>query len=91
MNQTESPFMRSPEVVAAAVGDKTFLLHVTNWVYLELNESGTRIWELLEDGRPLDRVVEDLCREFHVDRQVCARDVAELLETLEAKQFVTRG
>jgi len=88
---TESSiFKRSPEVVAATIGDKSFLLHVEEWVYLELNESGSRIWELLDDGNTIDHVVEDLVRDFDLDPAVGVSDTTEFLATLEAKHFVTR-
>jgi hypothetical protein len=85
-----SIFKRSPEVVAATVGDKSFLLHVEEWVYLELNESGSRIWELLDDGNTIDHVVEDLVHDFNLDPAVGVSDTTEFLATLEAKHFVTR-
>ena len=91
MVQTLPVFKRSAEVVAANVGDKSLLLHITNWVYLELNESGSRVWELIGDGRTLDELVRDLCREFKVDVQTCSADTSELLEMLEAKRFIQRG
>jgi hypothetical protein len=81
-------FMRSPDVVAATLKDKVFLLHVDRWVYLELNESGLRIWELLEDGRTLKALVEALRREFDVPADICARDVGEIMEMLRMEQFV---
>jgi hypothetical protein len=90
MHET-SIFKRSPEVVAAAVGGKSFLLHVDEWVYLELNESGSRIWELLDDGKTIDYVVENLVRDFDLDPVVGVSDTAEFLATLEAKHFVMRG
>jgi len=90
MPETDTIFTRSPQVVAAAVGDKAFLLHIEDWVYLELNESGSRIWELLEEGKPVDRVVEDLSRDFNVEHELCASDTTEFLATLETKHFVTR-
>jgi hypothetical protein len=85
-----SIFKRSPEVVAATIGDKSFLLHVEQWVYLELNGSGSRIWELLGDGNTIDHVVEDLILDFDLDPAVGASDTTEFLATLEAKHFVTR-
>jgi hypothetical protein len=88
MPETFPIFKRSPEVVAATVGDKSFLLHIEDWVYLELNESGSRIWELIDDGRTIDAIVEGLTRDFNVDPQLGASDTAEFLATLEAKHFV---
>jgi hypothetical protein len=90
MPETQTIYKRSPEVVAATVGEKAFLLHIEEWVYLELNESGRRIWELLDEGNAIDAIVEGLDRDFRVDRDVCSGDTAEFLATLEARRFVTR-
>ena len=89
---TEIPllFKRAPAVVAATVGEKSFLLHIEEWVYLELNESGSRIWDLLDGQRPFPEMIELLGRDFHVDRELCADDTMEFLNDLEAKHFVTR-
>ena len=81
-------FRRSPDVVAANLGEKSFLLHVGQWVYLELNESGSRIWDLLEDGTTPSALVDHLTREFDVDRNVCEQQTEEFLAELALKQFV---
>ena len=83
-------YKRSSEVVAATVGEKAFLLHISDWIYLELNEIGRRIWELLDEGKTVPQVVDKLEEEFAVERELCTSDTAELLNTLEEKHFVTR-
>ncbi|HEX2764618.1 MAG TPA: PqqD family protein [Allosphingosinicella sp.] len=81
-------FTRSRDVVAANFDDKTFLLHVQTAVYLELNETGLRVWELLEDRQGAETLVDALRREFDVPEDVCAGDVAELLSALQSQNFV---
>jgi hypothetical protein len=83
-------FRRSPKVVAAMIGETSFLLHVEEWVYLELNESARRIWELLDEDRSLDEMVEELRREFNVDRELCVSHASEFLVALEEKHFAFR-
>jgi hypothetical protein len=39
-----------------------------------LNAVGTRVWELA-DGRPLSSIVDDIVREFEVEREQAAADV----------------
>ena len=56
MENVEGIYKRAPDVVAASMGDTALLLHVNDWVYLELNESGSRIWALLEDGRGIQQL-----------------------------------
>ena len=84
-------FLRSPEVVAASFDGKTFLLHVQTGVYLELNETGLRTWELLEDRQSTETLVEALRREFDAPADVCEVDVAELLAKLHAEKFVVNA
>jgi hypothetical protein len=90
MYDIETIYKRSPMVVAATVSGTSFLLHIEDWVYLELNESGSGIWALLEDDRNVDQIVEDLSRSFRVDREVCVKDTLEFLATLEEKHFAIR-
>lgn len=90
MYQVQTIFKRSPKVVAATIGEAAFLLHIEDWVYLELNESGSGIWALLEDNRSVDQIVDDLSRSFNVDRELCVRETLEFLGTLEEKHFVIR-
>lgn len=48
-----------------------------------LNAVGTRVWELA-DGRPLSDIVDDVVREFAVDRARAALDVCTFAEQLLA-------
>ena len=63
------------------------VLHVTDWVYLELNESGSRIWELLESQPNLQTLTDQLVSEFAVDRALCEQETAEFLADLTTKHF----
>jgi coenzyme PQQ synthesis protein D (PqqD) len=47
-----------------------------------LNEVGSRIWELLDEGRPVDKIVEAICAEYDAPREQAARDIGELLGSL---------
>lgn len=91
MEQSLVVYKRAPEVVAANMGEIALLLHVNDWVYLELNESGSRIWALLEDGHGLPQLVSTLIKEFAVDPKDCSEDTADFLSMLEAKKFVVRA
>ncbi|ADV81036.1 PqqD family protein [Terriglobus saanensis] len=83
-------YKRASEVVAATMGETSLLLHVNDWVYLELNESGSRIWALLEEGYGLPQLVSTLVEEFAVAPEDCAEETAEFLAILESKKFVVR-
>ena len=88
MSGTHPTYRRSPEVVAASLGSKSFLLHVSDWIYLELNDSGSAIWALLEEEPALETITEKLLRDFEVDTKVCFQETSEFLQVLEQKHFV---
>jgi Coenzyme PQQ synthesis protein D (PqqD) len=91
MKDSLAIYRRAPEVVAATMGEISLLLHVNNWVYLELNESGSRIWELLEGGQAIPQLVSTLIEEFAVAPEDCAEETADFLSLLESKNFVVRS
>ncbi len=88
--QTER-YQRVAEVIEAQVGGKAFLLHVKDWIYLELNGTAGRIWALLEGQRSVNDLASDLVRTYQIDPAVCAADTAEFLGFMEEKHFVTRS
>lgn len=47
-----------------------------------LNETGRRIWELIDPPALLQAVCDQLCREYQVDDAACLREVGTLLREL---------
>jgi hypothetical protein len=88
MSATPTIYRRSPEVVAANLGASSFLLHVTDWVYLELNETGSTVWSLLDDGSTLESMLEKILQQFDVEPAVCFYESLEFLEFLQERRFV---
>ena len=75
----------NPEVLAKRLDESTVLVDIgTNRIF-ELNESGTRVWELLDQGLNTDRIVQRLIDEFDVEDEQAAGDVKKLLSQLEAE------
>ena len=72
------------DVVATSLGDdETVLLNVETRHYYSLNETGTRIWQLLAEGESLDEIAASLTNEYDVSAEDARRHVeahvAELL------------
>jgi len=47
--------------------------------FYNLNETGNRIWELLETPRSVNSLCADLQREYRIDAESCLRQVTQLL------------
>jgi hypothetical protein len=75
---------RRSELVSAKMDDEIVMLDVVRGQYFGIGGIGPRIWQLLEDSRPLSELCETLCREFRVDPESCRSDtlafVGELVE-----------
>jgi hypothetical protein len=53
-----------------------------------MNAPAARIWELVATPISVNQVCAALCREFNVDRETCFRDVATILEDMQAANLV---
>jgi len=70
------------DVVARRLGDSAVLVRLsTNRIY-ELNDTGARLWELLEQGASIDTAVATLVTEFAAPHDDIARDVDALIRDL---------
>ena len=72
----------SKDVLFQEVSGETVLLDLASEQYFGLDEVGTRIWALLNDGRSVGEMVEALLGEYAVGREQLEGDLRELLGAL---------
>ena len=72
----------SKDVLFQEVSGETVLLDLASEQYFGLDEVGTRIWALLNEGRSVGEMVEILLGEYAVGREQLEADVRELLGAL---------
>ncbi len=78
----------SPDVVSRRLDDEVVLVHLrTNHIY-SLNQTGARLWELLQTGDDRERIERRMLEEFEVEAADLRREIEELLASLEAEQLV---
>jgi hypothetical protein len=66
----------------ATVHDEVVLLHATEGTYFGLNNTGTRIWDLIRVASSLHDIADVLSREYDVEREQAARDVSNIIGEL---------
>lgn len=81
-------FTPNPDVVCRELEGEAVLLHLGTGVYFGLNAVGTRIWQLIGEGRAPAAIVEVLAQEYDAERATIAADVDALIAALEAKQLI---
>lgn len=82
---------RDTELSVREVDGELMLLDERTWTYLHLNASGAVLWNAMAGGATEDQLVDALCDEFAVDREVARGDARDLLQSLADKDLVTEG
>jgi hypothetical protein len=73
----------NPEVIAKRLDQVSVLVHIPTNRLFELNETGTRIWEMISEGLDVDHIVEHLINEFDIEEARAADEAKELLVRLQ--------
>jgi hypothetical protein len=80
----------APEVLFRERSDESVLLNLKSGRYFSLDAVGTRIWQLLLEGRTLEATMVQLMREYDVSREELQADIAAFVRSLEAHGLVVR-
>jgi predicted nuclease with TOPRIM domain len=79
MVKSDTRYRISPQVLSQEVHGETVLLDLQGESYFGLNEVGTRVWQMLKEGRSLDEMLDILEGEFEVSRARLKNDLEDLL------------
>jgi Coenzyme PQQ synthesis protein D (PqqD) len=80
-------FEHDPDVVSRLIAGEMILVPIRKNVgdmesIFTLNETGARVWELLDGQRSLEQVHQQMVREFDIEPGQAEQDLLELLESL---------
>jgi len=77
------------EALVATLADGAVLLNLQTKRYFSLNETGTRIWEMVQQMVDEETIVATLLTEYDVDEPMARAEVRRILdELIEAKLIV---
>ena len=79
----------SPEVLVQELDGEAVLLNLESECYFGLDDVGTRVWQHLHEHRRLERVCEEMQKEYDVDGPRLRADVLRLVEELIEAGIVT--
>lgn len=78
----------SPDVVFRALDGDAVLLDLASGTYFGLNQVGTRIWQLLDEGLAVEAIVDRLAAEYEAPPSTIEADVVRLLEELQSRRLI---
>jgi hypothetical protein len=82
-------FAVHPSVICRELSGETVLLNLVSGVYYGLDSVGTRVWQLLVEGRTIAGVCETMLQEYDVAPDVLQDDVVRLVGELRERGIVT--
>jgi len=76
---------RADGLLTAAVGDELLMMSAAEGKYFNLNDVGSRIWELLAQPISADGLVAALTAEYDADADTARAEVVEFLSALRER------
>jgi hypothetical protein len=83
-----STVMIAKDVVSCNLVDEAAILNLKDGVYYGLDPVGARIWNLIQQPRQINDILQTLLDEYDVEKILCENDLMELLEQLIEKELV---
>ena len=84
----DSLVVRSQDQLSGDIDHEVVLLSLNQGAYYQLNDVGSRIWELLETPTTVESVIEQMVKEFDVTRDTCEAQVFDFLRALLAERLI---
>lgn len=72
----------SEEVLSQELRGETVLLDLSSEQYFGLDQVGTRIWQLIKEGRDIDDTFKVILAEYEVDQEKLEADMEMFLTSL---------
>jgi hypothetical protein len=76
------------EALVATLADGAVLLNLQTKRYFSLNETGTRIWEMVQQTSDEEAIVTTLLSEYDVEEPMARTEVRRILDELIEAQLI---
>jgi Coenzyme PQQ synthesis protein D (PqqD) len=74
--------------ISCDLGGEAAILNVKKGLYYGLDPVGARIWNLMQEPRPVAEIQNAIISEYDVEPERCALDLADLLQKLLAEGLI---
>jgi hypothetical protein len=83
-------FRAGADVVSRRLDDQTVLVNLRTNRIFELNRTGARFWEMLEEGGSEPEIVTRLVAEFDASEDQITSEVRSLIDSLLQEELIVR-
>lgn len=91
MKQTylnDSIVVASSNQISSDLGEEVVILNLKDGVYHGLDSVGARIWNLLQESKSVNDILNILVEEYDVEPERCKHDLLALLEELGQQRLI---
>ena len=81
-------YQKNPSVVCTELDAGAVLLNLDTKYYYNLNESGLRIWQIMDEFQNPVEIVEKLANEYEVDVERAKASIVRLMGELEKEGLI---
>lgn len=86
----ETVISQNKKMPVADVDGELGFMNVEKGKYYMIDGVGIRIWNLITNPNSINRIVDDLLKEYDVKRDVCNRDVLEFVNDLNSQGLIIK-
>jgi len=79
---------RSQDQVFTEIDGETVMMSISKGKYYSLDETGSRIWQLLEVPVSVSELIKTLRREYNDPENMTEQDVLALLQQLQNRELI---
>jgi hypothetical protein len=81
-------YQKNPSVVCTELDDGAVLLNLDTKYYFSLNETGLRIWQIMDEMQSPLEIAKRLANEYEIDAEIAKANVVKLMGELEKEQLI---
>lgn len=74
--------------VASDLGGETVILNLRTGIYHGLDAIGTEIWNLIQNSKTVNNILNTLLQEYDVEPERCERELLALLQKLVDAELI---
>ncbi len=89
INDHSITYRKNPSLACTELDDGAVLLNLDTKYYYNLNKTGLRIWQFMEESQNLTEIADKLSNEYEVDLERAKVNVFKLVEDLEKEGLIT--
>ena len=86
---TSSIIVAAKGQVSTDLGGEAVILGLESGRYYSLNDSGSMVWDMIQEPRPVAELRDAILDEYDVESDACERDLLALLGQLADEGLIT--